>query len=125
MGISRAHYFDDLYQSLMSFILRVKFKIDYRKFNYSALIRSKQLGRDDAIEKIKNKYSVEDEKIINLCIKRLGIERNLIDEILKEKPKTFLDFKSNYNIIRYFKYPIRFFCKTGILPASLYFKFFT
>lgn len=120
-----AHYFDDLYQSLMSFILRVKFKIDYRKFNYSALIRSKQLGRDDAIEKIKNKYSVEDEKIINLCIKRLGIERNLIDEILKEKPKTFLDFKSNYNIIRYFKYPIRFFCKTGILPASLYFKFFT
>ena len=27
-------------------------KIDYRKFNYSALIRSKQLNREEAIEKI-------------------------------------------------------------------------
>ena len=74
-----AHYFDDLYQSLMSYILRVKFKIDYRKFNYSALIRSKQLDRNEAIKKIKEIYSVEDEKIINLCIKRLGMEKNFID----------------------------------------------
>jgi N-acetyl sugar amidotransferase len=119
-----AHYFDDLYQSLMSYILRVKFKIDYRKFNYSALIRSKQLNRVEAIEKIKKIYSVEDNKIIDLCIKRLGVERDFINQILRQEPKNFLNFKSNYNIIKYFKIPIRIFCKIGILPPSLYFKFF-
>ncbi len=119
-----AHYFDDLYQSLMSFILRVKFKIDYRKFNYSALIRSKQLNRSEAIEKIKKIYSVEDEKIIDLCINRLGIKKEFINEIMLEKPKKFLDYKTNYNTIKYFKIPIRVLCKIGILPPSLYFKFF-
>ena len=34
---------DDLFQSLMTYILRVKFKIEFRRFNYSALIRSGQL----------------------------------------------------------------------------------
>ena len=108
------------YQSLMSYILRVKFKIDYRKFNYSALIRSKQLDRNEAIKKIKEIYSVEDEKIINLCIKRLGMEKNFIDEIIKKKPKNFLDFKTNFNVIKYFKSPVRIFCKLGLLPHTLF-----
>ena len=44
---------DDLFQSLMTYILRVKFKIEFRRFNYSALIRSGQLSREDALNKIK------------------------------------------------------------------------
>ena len=119
-----AHYFDDLYQSLMSYILRIKFKIDYRKFNYSALIRSNQLDRSEAVKKIKKIYSVEDKKIIELCIKRLGVEEEFISNIMLEKPKKFLDFKSNYNVIKYFKVPVQILCKIGVLPPSLYFKFF-
>ena len=51
-----AHYYDDLYQSLMANILRIKFNIDFRKFNYSALVRSKQMDRSDALERIKKVY---------------------------------------------------------------------
>ncbi|MFN7690951.1 MAG: N-acetyl sugar amidotransferase, partial [Bacteroidota bacterium] len=68
-----AHYFDDLYQSLMTKILREKFKIDRRIFNYSALVRSGQMARESALEKVKTKYSIEDPKTIELFIKRLGI----------------------------------------------------
>ncbi len=120
-----AHYMDDLFQSLMTYILRVKFKIEFRRFNYSALIRSGQLDRVEALEKIKEIYSSEDETIINLCISRLGIDKNYIDNIMKLEPKSFLDYNTNYNLVKKFKYPIKLFCKLGILPPSLYLKFFT
>ena len=71
-----AHYFDDLYQSLIFYVLRVKFNIDFRKFNYSALIRSKQMTRSEALERIKEVYVIEDKKIIDLCIKRLGLSKS-------------------------------------------------
>ena len=98
---------DDLFQSLMTYILRVKFKIEFRRFNYSALIRSGQLDRDEAMEKIKEIYSSEDETIINLCISRLGIDKNYIDNIMKLEPKSFLDYNTNYNLVKKFKYPIK------------------
>ncbi len=120
-----AHYMDDLFQSLMTYILRVKFKIEFRRFNYSALIRSGQLSREDALNKIKEIYSSEDQKIISLCIARLGIDQNYINEILKQKPKSFLNYETNYNLVKVLKYPIKVLCKIGILPPSLYLKFFS
>lgn len=120
-----AHYFDDLFQSLNSYILRNKFKIDYRRFNYSALIRSGQYSRDEALEKVQNVYEVEDPKVIQLCIDRLGIKKNDIEKYLKEKPKSFLDYKSNYSLVKLAKYPIKILCRLGLLPPSLYLKFFT
>ena len=120
-----AHYFDDLFQSLMTYILRVKFKIEFRRFNYSALIRSKQMTRTEALERMKKIYSVEDPKVIDLCIKRLGLTQKDINIFLKEKPKNFLDYKSNFNLIKIFKYPIKVLSKLYILPPSLYYKFFS
>ena len=119
-----AHYFDDLFQSLMTFVLRKKFKIEFRRFNYSALIRSNQMTREEALNKMKNIYQVEDPKIIKLCIKRLEMTEEYIDKIMNEKPKNFLEFETNYNLIKYLKYPIKILSKVGILPPSLYYKFF-
>jgi len=48
-----AHYFDDLYQSLITHFLRVKFGADRRIFNYSALVRSGQMSREEALERVK------------------------------------------------------------------------
>jgi hypothetical protein len=119
-----AHYFDDLFQSLMTFILRKKFKIEFRRFNYSALIRTNQMKRNEALEKMKSIYQVEDPKVIQLCIKRLGLSQEYIDKILKDRPRNFLQYKTNYNLIKNFKYPIKILSKIGILPPSLYYKFF-
>ena len=120
-----AHYFDDLFQSLNSYILRNKFKIDYRRFNYSALIRSGQYSREEALKKVQNVYEVEDPKVIQLCIDRLGLKKEDIERYLKEKPKSFLEYKSNYNLVKLARYPIKILCKLGVLPPSLYLKFFT
>jgi N-acetyl sugar amidotransferase len=119
-----AHYFDDLYQSLMSYVYRVKFNIDRRKYNYSALIRSGQMSRDEALEKIKSVYVIEDPKVIDLCIKRLGLSKEEFAEIMKLPLKTFRDYPNHYRLIRLFKYPIFVLSKLNLLPGTAYDKYF-
>lgn len=120
-----AHYFDDLWQSLLYYVYRVKFNVDKRKFNYSALIRSGQMTREEALERIQNVYVIEDPKIISLCIKRLGISRQDLEEFLSYPPKTFREYPNYYNLIRVFKIPIKIASKIHIIPAGTYDKFFT
>ncbi|MCM8790630.1 MAG: N-acetyl sugar amidotransferase [Candidatus Omnitrophica bacterium] len=119
-----AHYYDDLYQSLMTYVLRVKFNIDRRKFNYSALVRSGQMTRDEALERIKEVYVIEDPKIIDLCIKRLGITHQELDKYLAEAPKTFRDYPTSYNYIRFLRIPLRILSTMNIIPAIVYDKYF-
>ncbi len=119
-----AHYFDDLYQSLMTYLYRVKFGIDRRLFNYSALIRSGQMTRQDALNRVKEIYVIEDPKVMNLCIKRLGLTQNDIDEIIKLPKKSFRDYPNNYNLIRLFRFPIYLLSKLSLLPGSAYDKYF-
>ena len=119
-----AHYFDDLYQSIMAYVNRTKFNIDRRLFNYSALIRSGQMPRQEALDRVKDIYVIEDEKVINLCIKRLGITREEFDQIVSAPPKTFRDYPNNYSLIRLLKFPIYVASKLSILPGSAYDKYF-
>ena len=119
-----AHHYDDLYQSLMTYIYRVKFNIDRRIINYSALIRSNQMSRDEAKTRADEVYSIEDPKIIDLCIKRLGISQDELDEILARPIKSFRDYPSHYNIIRMMKLPIKLLSRLNLLPGVTYLKFF-
>ncbi|MBV22389.1 MAG: hypothetical protein CMI57_02745 [Parcubacteria group bacterium] len=119
-----AHYYDDLYQSLMANILRIKFNIDFRKFIYSALVRSKQMDRSDALERIKKVYTIEDPKVIDLCIKRLGLTLEQYEKFNIEKTKTFRDYNTNYDIIKFFKIPIKILSKLNFFHPITYYKFF-
>ena len=120
-----AHYYDDLYQSLMTYVLRRKFNIDRRKFNYSALVRSGQMSRDEAMEKLKEVYVIEDPKIIDLCIKRLGLTREQFEEFMDLPPKTFRDYPSHYKLIRSLRVPIWLLSRIGVLPVTAYEKYFS
>jgi N-acetyl sugar amidotransferase len=119
-----AHYFDDLYQSIMSYVNRVKFGIDRRLFNYSALVRSGQMSREEALERVKEGYVIEDPKVMSLCIKRLGLTQEEFDAIVKLPPKTFRDYPNNYTLIRSLKLPIKIMSKLNFLPGSAYDKYF-
>lgn len=119
-----AHYFDDLYQSLMTFVLRTKFNINRRIFNYSALIRSGQMSREEGLIKSKEPYQIEDPKVINLCLKRLGVSQQEYETYLALPKKTFRDYPNNYRLIRLAKLPILFLSKINLLPGSAYDKYF-
>lgn len=119
-----AHYFDDLYWSLITLVHRKKFNIDFRLIAYSALIRSKQMNRESALKAVQEKYVMEDEKIIDLCIKRLGISRHEFDAYMVLPPKNFWDYPNSYNLMRLFKFPIWIACKMGIFTNVVYEKYF-
>ncbi|MFA6078141.1 MAG: N-acetyl sugar amidotransferase [Candidatus Omnitrophota bacterium] len=119
-----AHYYDDLYQSLLTYIYRVKFHIDRRRFNYSALIRSGQMSREEAMNRMKDIYVIEDPKVIDLCIKRLGITWKDIEGFVKEPPKTFRDYPTNYRYIKLLRPVIKILAKLNIIPSISYIKYF-
>lgn len=119
-----AHYFDDLYHSLIKYVHRVKFNIDMNMNSDSALVRSGQLDREKALNRAHGLYSIEDPKIIDLCIKRLGISRAEFDSYLALPPKTFKDYKTGYFYIRAMKYPIKFLSRLNLLPKITYDKYF-
>ncbi|WP_460677498.1 adenine nucleotide alpha hydrolase family protein [Hymenobacter coalescens] len=119
-----AHYFDDLYQSVIYYLNRVKFNIDRRLFNYSALVRSGQMTRQEALAKCRHVNPIEDEQVIRLCLKRLGLSRPEFEQILQAPVKSFRDYPNNYALIRLLRAPIWLASKLRLLPESAYDKYF-
>lgn len=119
-----AHYYDDLYHSLIKYVHRVKFNIDMNMNSDSALVRSGQMSREKALERAHGIYSIEDPKVIDLCIKRLGLTREQFDEYMSYPPKTFRDYDTIYSLIKIFKIPIYFFSKLNLIPKITYDKYF-
>jgi N-acetyl sugar amidotransferase len=119
-----AHYYDDLYWSLINYVHRVKFNIDLRINSYSALIRSGQMTRETALERVSKVYEIEDPKIIDLCIKRLGITRADFDEYMKLPPKNFRFYPNSYYYMTKFSWAIKLLTIVGFLPKSVYLKYF-
>lgn len=117
-------YYDDLYQSLMTFVYRVKFKIERRKYFYSALVRSGQMDREEALNSIKEADETEDPKIIDLCLKRLGISREEFDRFMTGPLMTFRDYPTSYSYIKALKVPIKILSRLNILPGITYDKYF-
>jgi N-acetyl sugar amidotransferase len=91
------HYESKYTGFLQSYILPVKFSIDYRKATYSTQICTGEITREDALKELVNKpYDVvkvvEEKKYV--C-KKLGLTLDDFDEIMKMPPKTFHDYPNN------------------------------
>lgn len=119
-----AHYFDDLYHSLIKYVHRVKFNIDMNMNSDSALVRSGQLERDEAMKRAHGIYAIEDEKIIDLCIHRLGLTKDEFEQFMKLPPKTFRDYKTSYRYIQIARYLILILSKLHLIPRITYYKYF-
>ncbi len=119
-----AHYFDDLYHSLVKYIHRVKFNIDLNINSDSALVRSGQMNRDEALTRAHSISNIEDREVIELCIKRLGLTNSDLDEFMALPPKTFRDYPTSYPLIRMFRPAIWLLCLMNFLPSVTYDKYF-
>ena len=119
-----AHYFDDLYHSLIKYVHRVKFGIDLNMNSDSALVRSGQMDRAEALKRRHSVYRIEDPDVIRLCLKRLQLSQMQFEDFMAIPPKTFRDYPNSYDLIRKFKYPIAFLSHLNLLPKIAYKKYF-
>lgn len=118
------HHFESVYTHfIIVCLLWKKFKIDKRKINFSAHIRSGLMTREQALERLKEEPSVK-EGIAGYCIERLGLTTKDFEDIMALPPKSFYDYPTYYPIISAFKFPIKIACKLNMFSPVLYEKFF-
>lgn len=119
-----AHYFDDLYHALIKYIHRVKFNIDMNMNSDSGMVRSGQLEREVALKRKHGVYAIEDPKVIDLCIKRLALSKEEFESYMQLPLKTFRNYKTSYNIIRWMRIPIYILSQLHLIPKITYYKYF-
>lgn len=107
-----------------AYILPRKFNIDKRKLHYSAKIRNGQLTRSEALEIINKDPYVGGIELLEYCLKKLDLTYEKFEKIMTDTPKSFMDYKSYYPIIKIFKRPISWGNKVGIVPDTVYKKYF-
>lgn len=118
-------HFESTYTKFFqSYILTRKFNIDKRKLHYSALIRSNQMKREDALQKILTDPYDGGAELLDYNLKKLDISEQHFEAIMNEAPKSFLQYPSLYRLIRTLKKPLLFLNKFGAVPDTVLKKYF-
>lgn len=120
------HHESLLTKFVVSVYLPKKFNIDRRLTSYSAMVRSNIISREDA-KKILKEKPITPEEEVNLrdyILDKLDIDKNEFNLILKKDNKNFRNFKTYYNLFKYFKLPIKILYKLNFIPKILYLRYF-
>ncbi len=118
------HHHENLYtRFFQSYYLPQKFNIDKRKTELSALVRSGQMNREEALSEISSQPYEYDEKIIEYVINKFGMTKEEFRQIMEAPVKSHDDYKTYLPLIRYLKKPIRIATRFGLLPHILYLKY--
>lgn len=117
------HHHESVYtEFFQSYYLPKKFGIDKRKLEYSALIRSGQMKREDALKEIENPYPFNSE-IVDYTLSKLGLTKEEFRQIMEAPRKSFKDYPTYYPIMQLGRYPIKVACSLHILPPVFYEKY--
>lgn len=83
-----------------AYLLPKKFKVDKRRFHYSASILSGQMTKEYATEVLTSNEYIESGQVqedMDFIIKKLGFTKAEFEAILKESPKSHFDYPSLLN----------------------------
>ena len=108
---------------IQTYLLPKKFDIDKRKTEYSALLRSGQMSREEAWKAVHETPYQFDEEIVEYSIGKLGLSGEEWKELYELPPKSFEDYPTLYPLMKLFRPVIRWLTKIGVLPELLYLKY--
>src|SRR5664280_184726 len=102
------HHHENLYtRFFQSYYLPRKFDIDKRKTELSALVRSGQISRGEALQEISHSDYLYDKKTVAYTISKLGLTQEEFDKIMNLPVKSHYDYMTYLPLIRLLRYPIR------------------
>ena len=73
---------------------------------------------------LKNKSKTIRVDNIRLCLKRLEIDWKFIKNCMNKERKNYNNYKTSYNLLKFFKKTLKLLSKLRIIPVSHYYKFF-
>lgn len=118
------HHHENVYTKFFqSYYLPKKFNIDKRKTELSALIRSGQITREEALREINSSHYQYDPTVVEYAINKLGLTKEEFDKIMNSPNKTHDDYPNYLPLIKAMKFPIKIATKLKLLPHILYLKY--
>ncbi len=98
------HYESRYTGFVQSYIMPVKFNMDYRRATYSTQICTGEMTREFALEDLKNKPYKEEslQKEIPFLCKKFGITEQEFDSIMNEDAKVYRDYPNNEKRLNFF-----------------------
>jgi hypothetical protein len=117
------HHFDCAYKPFVAHIQARKFDIDYRKVTLSALIRTGQGERGQALTSLREVPTATDAEIA-YCLDRLELTPADLERILSTPTRSFRDYRSYYSLVSRMKVPLRVMSRLGVVPETTYEKLF-
>lgn len=119
------HHESLLTKFVVSYYLPKKFGIDRRRTGLSAMVRSKKISRNKALEILSNQPTLNDEKELKeYILDKLDISENEFSNIFNGANKNFKNFKTYYNYFKNFRILAKISYKMGMIPKILYLRFF-
>lgn len=107
---------------VQGYFLPKKFAIDKRKIHYSALVRSNQMTRQEALMKLKSHACTDDivKKDVQYLSKKYGISIEEFENIINSNPRSRSEFDSYYPIICKLQCIINIAYMLHLFPTKIY-----
>jgi N-acetyl sugar amidotransferase len=105
-----------------NFYLPRKHNIDLRYSEFSALVRTGQMVREDALEQIKHAKPF-DEGLIEEVKKRLEFTDEEFDRIMAQPNKSYRDYKTYKQVFERHRWFFKLMYKADLVPKSFYLKY--
>lgn len=107
------------------YLLPVRFGYDMRLLGYSALMRSGQMTREEAVREFADKpyYQPETLELVDFVRKRLGYDQAEFERLMTQPIRTYRDYetyKKTFERMRWFFWAMY---KMELVPKSFYMKF--
>ncbi len=105
-----------------NYVMPKKFNIDLRYVEFSAMIRSGQMTKEQALNEIQIPPECKDE-LIQEVKKRLGYSDEEFNRLMDKPLKSAKDYKTYHNIFRAMKPIFWFMLRADLIPKSFYIKY--
>ena len=116
------HYENEYTKFVKGILLPNKFKIDKRYVEYSALVRSGNMTRDEAIYDMTMPSGTEP-GFLEYVLKRLGLTHKQFEEIMSLPIKSFRDYDTNHKYFVDHKTELNEMVEKGLIPRTFYEKY--
>ncbi len=118
------HHHENMYtRFFQSYFLPVKFNIDKRKTELSALIRSGQITREEALKEIRSTSYKYEPEVVAYTINKLGLTMDEFNRIMNNPVKSHDNYHTYLALMRILQRPIKIAARFKLVPQIMYLKY--
>lgn len=105
-----------------TYVMPIRFGIDGRLLGHSALVRSGQLDREEALDMLSEPVEYDPE-LVAMVKKRLGFSDEQFEEVMAQPVRTYREFKTYKTTFERWRWFFWMLARSGRIPQSFYMRY--